>query len=143
MKMLLVSASGLLSSYGGGQVYVRNLVDELILQGQSPIIATPLLSGKNATDYKGCRVINFGVPLTAETANNILADARPDIVHAHGFKAIFAESCRKMDIPCIVTAHHGGITCPAGSLLNYRDEICIIKANQNDCLPCEIGRAHV
>ena len=136
MKILLVSASDLFSSYGGGQVYVKNLVDQLIQQGESPIIATPYSDGIRATDYKGCRVINFGVPLTAETTYNILAEIKPDIVHAHGFKAIFAESCRKLDIPCIITAHHGGITCPAGSLLNYRDEICMIRANQNDCLPC-------
>lgn len=136
MNLLLVAASDLFSDYGGGQVYVKNLIDELILQGQSPIIATPLSGGRRTTDYKGCRVINFGAPATTEIAYNILADIKPDIVHAHGFKAIFAESCRELDIPCIVTAHHGGITCPAGSLLNYRDEICLIRANQTDCLPC-------
>lgn len=136
MKMLLVSATDLFSDYGGGQVYVKNLIDELILQGQSPIIATPLSDDRNTTDYKGCRIINFGVPTNTEIAFNILADIKPDIVHAHGFKAIFAESCKKLDIPCIITAHHGGITCPAGTLLNHRDEICMIKANQNDCLPC-------
>lgn len=135
-RVLIISNENLASNYGGGQVYVKNLIDEMILKGQSPIIATPLLGGRKVTGYKGCRVINFEVPLTAGIAYSILIDVKPDIVHAHGFKAIFAESCRKLDIPCIITAHHGGITCPAGSLLNYRDEICMIRTNQNDCLPC-------
>jgi glycosyltransferase involved in cell wall biosynthesis len=36
----------------------------------------------------------------------------------------------------VVTAHHGGLVCPAGALLNANDEICRIPANARDCYKC-------
>jgi glycosyltransferase involved in cell wall biosynthesis len=136
MRLLLITSSSANSIYGGGQVYVKNLIDQLIYRGQPPIIAEPLSEGRHTSEYNGCRVVSFELPLDLENATRILDEVRPDIVHAHGFKAVFAEASKKLGLPCVITAHHGGILCPAGTLLNHRDEICRIKANHKDCLPC-------
>ena len=47
-----------------------------------------------------------------------------------------AKICKELDIPCIITAHHGGLVCPAGTLLNTDDEICSIPADYSHCLKC-------
>ena len=36
----------------------------------------------------------------------------------------------------IVTAHHGGLVCPNGSLMNRNDEICTVPATMHNCLSC-------
>ncbi len=66
----------------------------------------------------------------------LLLQVTPDIVHAHGEKLSMTKACAQQHVPCIVTAHHGGICCPAGALLNTNDEICTLRANDRDCLKC-------
>lgn len=63
-------------------------------------------------------------------------DPTADVVHAHGHKAETVLKAKALGIPCVVTAHHGGILCPAGTLLNTKDEICHTKACHRNCLPC-------
>ena len=108
----------------------------MIRQRTSTFIASPGNKVGEGEVYCGIRVFTFRQPLKVTEAIEILKIIKPDVVHAHGFKAVFTEACRKINIPCIITAHHGGILCPAGALLNYRDDICKIKANHKDCLPC-------
>jgi len=136
MEILTISPGNLFSTYGGGQAYVRNYIDELIKQGSPIVIASPCINEIGDENYKGCKVVYFRSAATVDDALQIISHVKPDIVHIHGFKAIFAEACRKLNIPCIITAHHGGILCPAGSLLNYREEICWVEANHTNCLPC-------
>lgn len=139
MNLLLVTSSPFFSTYGGGQVYVKNIVDELIRQGISPVIATPAKSNDQIESFMGCTIYTFNSSLVQKdfkTLIPLLTTIKPDLVHAHGFKSSFAQACKDLNIPCIITAHHGGILCPAGALLNHRDEICRIKANPKDCLPC-------
>lgn len=135
-KVLMVTSSSLNSNYGGGQVYFRNLVYELIRQDHSPIIVIPDSGQSNIGVYLGCEVVYVKLPISKISAIKILNEVKPDLVHIHGFKAIFAQASRELKIPCITTVHHGGILCPAGALLTYRDEICRIKANPKDCFPC-------
>ena len=66
----------------------------------------------------------------------LLRKIAPDVLHANGEKALFARLCKKLGIRCIIRALHGGILCPAGTLLNTRDEICHCKACFKNCLPC-------
>lgn len=136
MNILLVSAGNFFSSYGGGQVYVKNLVDELVRQGIHPIIATPGNPGDVPGNYSGCIVHTFAQGAGEAELKALLNNIKPDVVHAHGHKAGFSSACAALDIPCIVTAHHGGILCPAGTLLNHRDKICGRQANDRNCLPC-------
>lgn len=117
-------------------MYVKNLADELVKQGFSPVLVTQGSNIKGDERYNHCKIIHYDQTDSFEYIKRILNDQKPDIVHANGSKAFFAKACRELKIPCLVTTHHGGILCPAGALLNHRDEICRIKANHKDCLPC-------
>jgi glycosyltransferase involved in cell wall biosynthesis len=139
IKILIVSSSGFYSTYGGGQVYVKNIVDEMIRQQLDIVIASPGTKTEKATSYKGVDVFTFANEIITDNLDQLkifIANIKPDVVHAHGYKAAFAKACNQLGIPCVVTAHHGGILCPAGALLNHKDKICTIKANAKDCLPC-------
>lgn len=139
MKVLIVSSSSFYSTYGGGQVYVKNIVDEMIRQQLDIVVATPGTKIAKTNSYKGVAVFTFANEIMTDNLDLLkvfIANIKPDIVHAHGYKAAFAKACKELGIPCVVTAHHGGILCPAGALLNHKDKICTIKANAKDCLPC-------
>lgn len=139
MQILIVGSSNISSTYGGGQVYVKNLVDELINQGQQVIIASPAEKTGKLASYKGADMFSFKFDhFQKDTAQleNFISEIKPEIVHLHGFKALFSKACKKLEIPVVTTAHHGGILCPVGSLLNYKDEICKVKASPENCLKC-------
>jgi glycosyltransferase involved in cell wall biosynthesis len=139
IKILIVSSSSFYSSYGGGQVYVKNIVDEMIRQQLDFAIATPGTKTEKVDSYKGAAVFTFTNKIVGDNLEQLkifIANIKPDVVHAHGYKAAFAKACKELGIPCVVTAHHAGILCPAGALLNHKDKICTIKANAKDCLPC-------
>lgn len=137
MHLCLVSSGNFFSSYGGGQVYVKNLADELIRQNQVKLSIVSCHSGFNLEphkkDYKGVPIWEINSQGNFE---KLINEIKPDIIHAHGEKAKVAIVCRQLNIPCIVTAHHGGILCPAGTLLNHKDQICHTKACHKACLPC-------
>jgi len=139
MKLLIVASGDFFSDYGGGQVYVKNLVDELVERGLELSLATPSNPPVSVRYYRDCPVFGFSSGAVSRKSDEIAAllqKIKPDLVHAHGAKQFFAEACNNAGIPCIVTAHHGGILCPAGTLLNHRDRICAVRANHKDCLPC-------
>ncbi len=138
-KILIVASFNFFSTYGGGQVYVKNLVDEMIVQGLNitviSFVGAADLNKYTEQDYKGVKV--FGISSKArDKLKELIILLQPALIHAHSEKGMLAELGVELSIPCVITAHHGGITCPAGTLLNYKDEICHIKANQNDCFPC-------
>ncbi len=138
MKILKISNGDFFSTYGGGQVYVRNLVDEMISQGIDIIIFSFVKKHHEIIvkkDYNGIDLYEIA-DLSKEKIKELLLQIKPDIVHAHAQKAFFSVLCKELNIPYVVTAHHGGITCPAGTLLNHRDEICHVCVNDKDCLPC-------
>ncbi|MDP4270054.1 MAG: glycosyltransferase family 4 protein [Bacteroidota bacterium] len=146
MKIALVASEDFFSDYGGGQVYVRNLVNELISQGKNVVVFSLAENKSNIPSVKKSEFVrNYnGVPvyrvlspgLTKKQLKVLLEEVEPDIVHAHGFKMLFAQTCHEMRIPCVITAHHGGILCPQGALLTHEDEICRLPANVKTCLPC-------
>lgn len=148
MKLTIVASGDFFSDYGGGQVYVRNLVDELVRRRLAcenagttddcntiEVSVISFVKGTNPTarDYKGISIYQVN---DEESFRNALQQIRPDIVHANGEKLMTARLCKEFGIPCVVTAHHGGIVCPAGALLNTDDEICRIPADYSHCLKC-------
>ncbi len=135
MNICIVSSGDFFSDYGGGQVYVRNLVDELSNRSDvnTSVISFSANCNTEVQDYKGIKVYQV---CDENTCSNALQQIRPDIVHANGEKLMTARLCKKFGIPCVVTAHHGGIVCPAGALLNTDDEICRIPADYSHCLKC-------
>lgn len=148
MNICIVSSGDFFSDYGGGQVYVRNLVDELVRRrgtcentgntDNCNTIETSVISFAKGTnpvtkDYNGIKVYQV---INETTFRDALQQIRPDLVHANGEKLMTARLCKELGIPCVVTAHHGGLVCPAGTLLNTDDEICRITADYSHCLKC-------
>jgi glycosyltransferase involved in cell wall biosynthesis len=140
MRILLISSSNFYSTYGGGQVYVKNMVDEMLRQGMDITIVS---RDNNSIDavrkemYKGAPVYVINSNADRKNIVNIIKEEiRPDIIHAHGEKALFCSIGDELGIPVVVTAHHGGIVCPAGTLMNCKDEICEIPVNHSTCLKC-------
>jgi glycosyltransferase involved in cell wall biosynthesis len=154
MKILIIGSGRISDNYGGGQVYVRNLVVELVSE-KHKIYYLSLISGDHAASeslwfvhdgFKECQLIFSYASIENDFLSDkshylnciarIINEIQPDIIHAHGWKELSCLSADRAGIQCVVTAHHGGIICPAGALLNHRDEICTVPAGQNTCLPC-------
>ena len=135
MNVCVVASGDFFSDYGGGQVYVRNIVDEFIHHSEVTISVISFCKNQSSSvkDYHSINVFIVNDESTLREAFNTI---HPDVVHANGEKLITSRICRQLSIPCIVTAHHGGIVCPAGTLLNTDDEICTIPADYSHCLKC-------
>ena len=156
MKILVIASGNYRGHYGGGQVYVRNLVGALRNRGHSIAVCSLSCVAANSNEavVKECEVegvICYDVRVAAapydselieladgvqNSIKQVLHDYCPDVVHVNSWKAAFAEACAEEKVPCVITAHHGGIVCPAGALLNADDEICTVPASVADCLPC-------
>ncbi|MBR5195552.1 MAG: glycosyltransferase [Akkermansia sp.] len=141
MKVLQIASGEYASTYGGGQVYVRRLVHTLQqIQGVEVCVVSPSARKEvKQTFLDGVRV--YGIPEAGfrNELAQVIQRVRPDVVHAHGMKAQAAEVCKAMAIPCVVTAHHGGILCPAGALLNDEGRICSCPASIKCCLGCVLN----
>lgn len=135
MRILQIASGDFFSTYGGGQVYVKNIVDEMIAEGMdvSVVSLKEGISEPTPKDYKGHRLVEIGSPDQLEKAIDII---RPDVIHAHSMKDSACRIGKQKDIPVVVTSHHGGILCPAGTRLDCQDRICHRKVNHKDCLPC-------
>jgi glycosyltransferase involved in cell wall biosynthesis len=154
VRILIVGPDKLGSEYGGGQVYVKNLVAGLLAHQHDVSymsitfadISLPQRLWSSCATIKELQLIMPAIwcagrnptgksHITDEIAS-VFKEFSPDIVHAHGWKEYSCIVARQSGIPCVVTAHHGGLVCPAGALLNANDEICRIPANARDCYKC-------
>jgi glycosyltransferase involved in cell wall biosynthesis len=140
MRLCIVASGDFYSNYGGGQVYVHNIVDEFIRQQEQLHLELTLISFSSNFNTTATRKNYHGISLFEISPNGAIADLlrqiAPDVVHTNGEKALMAHLCKELNIPCIVTAHHGGLVCPAGTLLNCHDNICLEAAYYTKCLPC-------
>lgn len=138
IRLLLVLNSPPGSSYGGGQVYANNLIDGLKACGIALSVAFPKSSGEANNTPASLQSYPFNLDLARQEIESIILESNCNIIHAHAYKAEFCEAARKLNIPIFVTVHHGGILCPSGALMNYKDEICKIPANKDVCLKCVV-----
>ncbi len=136
MNVLLTIAGPFSSTYGGGQTYVRRLAAALTEQPEVSLHIAAALHKSAATEPG---VHTLSVEHTEDDLRQLLRNLRPDIVHAHGIKAATARACRAEGVPCIVTAHHGGIICPTGALLNDDNHICRAHVSHRNCLNCVLS----
>lgn len=133
MTLCIASSGNFFSNYGGGQVYVRNIVDELSKRTDIQLFIVSRCPKNSTAEYQGIEVYEYA---DADSLHEILTTKKPDVVHANGDKLTVAKVCKSLGTPCVITAHHGGIVCPAGALLNTSDEICRIPANYKSCIKC-------
>lgn len=138
MKLLQIASGDFFSTYGGGQVYVKNIVDEMTRQGLDMAVLS--FVGKDITtaqhEYKGISLWEVGTQAKDSDIEELVRTISPTIVHAHSQKALFASLGERLGIPVVVTAHHGGILCPAGTLMNADDQICQSTLSHKHCLKC-------
>ncbi len=138
MRIVQVASGDFFSTYGGGQVYVKNVVDEMIRQGLD--VAVLSFVGKDIAieeqDYKGISLWEVGTLAKDVDIEELVRTISPSIIHAHSKKALFVTLGERLHIPIIVTAHHGGILCPAGTLMNVDDHICQSTLSHEHCLKC-------
>lgn len=141
MRVLQVGAGDFFSTYGGGQVYVKNVVDEMIRQGADIVVLSfvdGIASGEfRKRDYRGIELYEVGVN-DWPAALKVVESVCPDLIHAHSHKGWMCTIGERMRVPVVVTAHHGGIVCPAGALMNCEDEICRERAVFGRCLKCSL-----
>lgn len=137
MLILQIASGDFFSSYGGGQIYVKNIVDEMIRQ-QCPLQVISFVSKEGAVEKKQYKSIDLyevgreGI----KDLQQLIRQIGPDIIHAHSHKAEIVSIGKALHIPVIVTAHHGGIVCPAGTLLDSNDRICTQTVSHQHCLAC-------
>jgi glycosyltransferase involved in cell wall biosynthesis len=158
MKILLSSAGFFPHSFGGGQIYVYRLGRELKRRGHDVTVVTtgPWNDGKSKCieddyEYNGLSVRALAVnpqfvrladsysqlnPVLLEGLKNILIETNPGIVHLNGLKPALTSICHEHNIPYIVTSHHAGFVCPAGTLLTQDDLFCDKVARPEVCVPC-------
>lgn len=137
MQILQIASGDFFSTYGGGQVYVKNIVDEMIRR-QCSVQVVSFVDGDSAIEkkvYKGINLYEVGYR-GLDQLQSLVKQIGPDIIHAHSHKAQTVEIGRILNIPVIVTAHHGGIVCPAGTLLDSHDRICATTVAHEHCLAC-------
>lgn len=138
MKILQIASGDFFSTYGGGQVYVKNIVDEKIQQGLDEVVLS--FVGKETPIeekvYKGVSLWEIGKQAKEADIEELVRTISPNIIHAHSKKALFATIGERLQIPVIITAHHGGILCPAGTLMNAEDCICQTTLSHEHCLKC-------
>lgn len=137
MQILQIASGDFFSTYGGGQVYVKNIVDEMIRQ-QYSVQVVSFVNRESTIEKKMYKTIdlyevgNCGL----EELQELIGRIHPDIIHAHSHKAQIVAIGQELNIPVIVTAHHGGIVCPAGALLDCNDRICNTTVSHEHCLAC-------
>lgn len=151
MNILIIGVDKFTSSYGGGEVYTKDLTIGLAnhdvkvsyLSASGSEVAKPSLRNYSKNIFKEYELILPSRWIKESSKNeiinafsNLFKTIMPDVIHAHAWKEYACAAASKYDIPCVVTVHHGGFVCPAGALLNHNDEICTAAANFEICLPC-------
>ncbi|MBR4041811.1 MAG: glycosyltransferase family 4 protein [Bacteroidaceae bacterium] len=141
MKILQIASGDFFSTYGGGQVYVKNIVDEMIRQGLDVAVLSFINKDIAIVEhaYKGIPLWEIGTQAKDSDIEELLRTISPSIIHAHSKKVLFATLGERLHIPVIVTVHHGGILCPAGTLMNADDCICQTTVSHEHCLRCSLA----
>lgn len=137
MKILQVASGDFFSTYGGGQVYVKNIADQMINMDLDISIISFVEDDKiQEKIYRNHRIVSAPSGISESGLESIIHDINPDIIHANSNEALICQIGKKLNIPVIVTSHHGGLLCPGGAFMNCNDNICQKKVNHEDCLPC-------
>lgn len=140
VNLLLFTSGKISGSYGGGQIYIQNLLAGFAEQN-FPVSIFTFVSGESCvtrSSYYGHTVYEIvgNRQYQNEQARILIQELKPEIIHAHGAKELALDLGKEYSIPCVVTAHHGGIICPGGALLNCCDEICNDAVSDRNCLRC-------
>ncbi len=137
MRVCIIALNDFFDTYGGTEVYVRNLVNELIKQKHiTPFIISK--SNKNQqTIYKGITIYSI---TQLDDMKAVLSPIQPDIVHANGMFDWAVPICNELGIKCIITMHIAIQICPIYTLLDYKGQICNKNMSIHNCLRCMLSK---
>lgn len=141
MKICIVTDGALSSTYGGGQVYCRNIINEFSIQSlklnlQIIVISSEPVGNDIFPDYYKGIPIYKGI--TEEEIEDILIKEKPNIVHANGNYQIAARVCKRLFIKSIITIHDSRWLCPNVTYLDPNEKLCSQKTSVKQCLKCEL-----
>lgn len=138
MKILQISSGDFFSTYGGGQIYVKNIVNELCNRRglQVSVISFTNTVQVKRKIYRSAILIEVPDSIDSLALQSIISELDPELIHTHSHKNLACRIGNLLGIPVVVTSHHGGILCPAGTLMDYTDKICYKTISHEDCLPC-------
>jgi len=143
VRVLLVSAHGADTSYGGAERYVSDLALGLRDRGYEPRILSAFAPREtpegietavlHATDWRtsGTRRLrnHLGDVLSVPgpSLRRAIADARPDLVHTNNLPGISSavwESARQAGVPVVHTLHDYHLLCPRTTLVRRDGAPC-------------------
>lgn len=143
MRLCIISDGDFHSNYGGGQIYVRNLVDyfnshidPIIVQ--CSVVTNHRIEGKiGPSEYGNFQLWGFD---NENDAFEILRIVKPQIVHVNGNYLLFSKLCNALGIKCVATIHDSMWTCPNVTYLNTKHRLCSNATSIPNCLKCELSR---
>lgn len=158
LRIVLTSPPIASSVFGGGQTYVFGLAKALVERGQQVTIVAPVHEEESNLSYSLTSYLYEGITITGLRVNHalltpaekyitdgkgyravmeqVLTELAPDMVHINWAKSACSAACRRLGIPHVVTAHHAGITCPAGDLLRLDGTVCAVQPSTQVCISC-------
>lgn len=138
MKILQIASGDFFTNYGGGQVYVKNIVKELSSRDhlQISVISFTKTDKAERKKFGSAEIISISDQSSFNVEEEIVAELKPDIIHVHAREEEFSRIGQDLNIPVVVTCHHGGLLCPAGARMDYNDYICTKGITHENCLPC-------
>ena len=155
MHILHISMSPFESTYGGLEVYLRQIVQWQVNHGNDVWVLSIYWHGDcwreiSIRDEPNLHVLEFHLPVKLQNLDfsrsnvqlkqhlrQLIARIHPDICHGHhGFAYEAVEICREFGIPAIYTAHCGEPFCPTGMLLKPNGKICDGTFSWRKCLFC-------
>lgn len=139
MRLTIVSTSDFFSDYGGGEVYVKSVVDELINRKESLRLELSVISNNNqgTKEYRGIPILSSH---DEESFRTILKQFGPDIIHANGLFEFAIPLGHEMRIPVISTVHDAMFICPVYTLLDEKEVLCRRSMEFHRCLKCSLYR---
>lgn len=137
MHILHIASGNFFSTYGGGQVYVQNVCAEMATLPDTKVSVLSFVESpvKDVRHHNDCDIYECKDADDA-SLGNLIRKIAPDVIHAHSRKAQMCRIGKMQRIPVVVTAHHGGLVCPAGTLMTTKDEICQVEVCHKNCLKC-------
>lgn len=141
IRVLHIASGDFFSTYGGGQVYVKNIVDEMIRHHMDVGILSTVDNRVSIEKkfYKNTPIYEIPPGLSEDILMSVVKDYKPSVIHTHSREAEFSIISKKLGIPIVITTHHGGLVCPAGALMGIDLRICDKHISHKNCLRCELG----
>ncbi|HTR80002.1 MAG TPA: glycosyltransferase [Bacteroidota bacterium] len=159
MRVLITAARFFPHFYGGGEVYVLSLAQELQRRGYNILVVTlapwPGDSKEASTTmhatFEHVPVVELRFPPSSTTEGekyavnhlsmrqalkNVILEFSPDLIHINGINSATLMVAEELRLPTITTVHHAGFACPAGALSRPDNSICNYAVHASVCVPC-------